>query len=249
MRFSVLTLFPQQLLGALNHSISGRALDQGLIELETIQIRDYAVNDYGQVDDAPYGGGRGMVMMCEPLYQAWLAARGKQDHVRTVVLSPAGRVFDQAMARSFAEEEQIIFVCGHYEGMDQRVIEEIQAEEVSLGDFILTGGELAAAVMIDAACRLIPGVLPHQEAWELESFSDGLLEWPQYTRPSLWRDREVPAVLLSGHEAKIKLERHLMQVWETLKKKPWLLKDRPIEPSVWKLLAQRIQDQSDVEDP
>ncbi len=222
-----------------------RAMERSLLELETIDIREFAVNQYGQVDDAPYGGGRGMVMMCEPVYRAWLHA--KQDSsqeekvVRTIFLTPAGRVFDQAMALALAKEQHVILLCGHYEGIDRRVIDEIQAEEVSLGNFILTGGELAAAVMIDAISRLIPGVLPDKEAWELESFSEGLLEWPQYTRPSRWRDHAVPPVLLSGHEARIERGRLLMQVLETLKKKPWMLADRKLDSSIWELLAEAIR--------
>ncbi len=240
-KFSVLSLFPGQVLEALRFSMTWRAMEKGLIDLEGIDIRDFAINEYGQVDDAPYGGGRGMVMMCEPVYRAWEKSKGKNKDVRTIFLTPAGRVFDQALAHSLAKEPHVIFICGHYEGIDRRVIDEIEAEEVSIGDFILTGGELAAAVMIDAISRLIPGVLPDQEAWELESFSDGLLEWPQYTRPSLWRGHEVPPILLSGHKARIARERQLMQVLETLKKKPWLLLDRRLDPSIWELLAEAMQ--------
>ena len=244
-KFSVLSLFPDQVLEALRFSMTRRAMENALIDLEAINIRDFAINEYGQVDDAPYGGGRGMVMMCEPVYQAWHHVKDKNDcadqAVRTIFLTPAGQVFDQALAQSLAKEMHVIFICGHYEGIDRRVIDEIQAEEVSIGDFILTGGELAAAVMIDAISRLVPGVLPDQEAWELESFSDGLLEWPQYTRPSLWRGHEVPPVLLSGHEARIARERQLMQALETLRKKPSLLLDRRLDPSIWELLAEAMQ--------
>ncbi|NLB28036.1 MAG: tRNA (guanosine(37)-N1)-methyltransferase TrmD [Clostridiaceae bacterium] len=245
MKFSVLSLFPDQVLEALRFSMTRRAMENALIDLEAINIRDFAINEYGQVDDAPYGGGRGMVMMCEPVYQAWLHAKAESDGadqaVRTIFLTPAGQVFDQALAQSLAKEPHVILICGHYEGIDCRVIDEIEAEEVSIGDFILTGGELAAAVMIDAISRLVPGVLPDQEAWELESFSDGLLEWPQYTRPSLWRGHEVPPVLLSGHEARIARERQLMQALETLRKKPSLLLDRRLDPSIWELLAEAMQ--------
>ncbi len=244
-KFSVLSLFPDQVLEALRFSMTRRAMENALIDLEAINIRDFAINEYGQVDDAPYGGGRGMVMMCEPVYQAWLHAKAESDGadqaVRTIFLTPAGQVFDQALAQSLAKEPHVILICGHYEGIDCRVIDEIEAEEVSIGDFILTGGELAAAVMIDAISRLLPGVLPDQEAWELESFSDGLLEWPQYTRPSLWRGHEVPPVLLSGHEARIARERQLMQVLETLKKKPSLLLDRRLDSTIWELLAEAMQ--------
>lgn len=242
-KFSVLSLFPEQVLEALGFSMIRRAIEKNLIELETVDIRDFAINDYGQVDDAPYGGGRGMVMMCEPVYQAWEKSKGGNEEVRTIYLTPAGRVFDQAMAHSLAREQHVIFICGHYEGVDRRVIDEIQAEEVSIGDFVLTGGELAAAVMIDAVSRLIPGVLPDEEAWIFESFSDGLLEWPQYTRPSLWRERAVPPILLSGHQARIDLERRLMQVLETLMKRPALLSQRQLDPSIWEMVAERVQEE------
>lgn len=243
--FSVLSLFPEQVLSALDHSITGRAIAHEHIEMALVQIRDFAVNDYGQVDDAPYGGGRGMVMMCDPVYNAWRSVIGDDDtDVRTIYLSPAGKVFDQAMALSLSEEQRIVLICGHYEGVDTRVIEEIQAEEVSIGDFILTGGELAAAVIIDAVTRLIPGVLPDQEAWQLESFSDGLLEWPQYTRPRAWHSRTVPGVLLSGHQANIDRERSVLQLLETIRKKPALLKSRKIDLELWELLAERLADEA-----
>lgn len=243
LRFSILSIFPDQVEEALNHSITGRALEQGLVEIQPIQIRDFAINDYGQLDDAPYGGGRGMVMLCQPLYDAWeWALAQKAGKARSLVLSPAGRPFDQAMAKELAREDHILFICGHYEGIDQRFIDETQAEEVSLGDFVLTGGELAAAVMMDAIIRLVPGVLPHEEAWLLESFTDGLLEWPQYTRPRVWRDRPVPPVLLSGHQANIDRYRLLMQLAQTLKKRPDLLKGRSIDPQLWQDLAQALAD-------
>lgn len=238
--FSILTLFPDQIMGALDHSITGRALARGLIEVVPVQIRDFAVNDYGQADDSPYGGGRGMVMMCEPVYQAWESVGGEEG--RTLYLSPAGRVFDQALALELSREEKVTLICGHYEGIDRRVIDEIGAEEVSIGNFILTGGELAAAVMIDAISRLVPGVLPDEEAWQLESFSDGLLEWPPYTRPAVWRGREVPSVLLSGHQARIDREREVMALSETLKKKPQLLEKRAVNLAVWEDLAEKMKE-------
>ncbi len=243
-RFSVLTLFPGQVKGALDHSITGRAIDRGLIEIETIDIRNFAVNDYGQVDDAPYGGGRGMVMMCEPVYRAWQSACHEDPQVKTLYLSPAGNTFNYEKAQQLAQEKHLILICGHYEGIDRRVLDEIGVEEVSIGDFVLTGGELAAAVMIDAISRLIEGVLPHQEAWQQDSFTEGLLEWPQYTRPAVWRDRAVPEVLLSGHQARIERERQLTQIIETLKKKPELLKERQLDPETWELIAERLESEA-----
>lgn len=246
MKFSILSLFPEQVRDALRFSMTARAIDRGLIELDLVQIRDFAINDYGQVDDAPYGGGRGMLMMCEPIYQAWLSVmdksvRDSDGSVHTVFLTPAGKTFDQPMALELSKKTHIAFICGHYEGVDARVIEEIGAAEVSLGDFVLTGGELAAAVMIDAVTRLIPGVLPDEDAWRIESFSDGLLEWPQYTRPRVWRDRAVPDVLLSGHQANIDRERDVSRLIETLTKKPELLKGQSIDTELWELVAKRLE--------
>ncbi len=262
MKFSIVSLFPEQVRDALRFSITARALERGLIELDLVQIRDFAVNDYGQVDDAPYGGGCGMVMMCEPIYNAWRSVVDKNlvegdrpsdgndgnraDHialdgaVHTIFLSPAGKTFNQEMALELSKKSHIAFICGHYEGVDARVIEEIGAFEVSLGDFVLTGGELAAAVMIDAITRLLPDVLPDEEAWQLESFSDGLLEWPQYTRPQVWRGRSVPDVLLSGHQANIERERDVSRLIETITKRPELLRGRSIDPELWELVAERL---------
>ena len=266
MKFSVLSLFPEQVRDALDFSMTARALDRGLIELELVQIRDYAINDYGQVDDAPYGGGRGMVMMCDPIYDAWRsvvekAAHDKEDRsndcsdsvencksVHTIFLSPAGKTFDQAMAFELSKKSHIAFICGHYEGVDARVIEDIGAEEVSLGDYVLTGGELAAAVMIDVITRLLPGVLPDEEAWQLESFSDGLLEWPQYTPPRVWRDRAVPDVLLSGHQANIDRERDVSRLIETITKKPELLNGQSVDRELWALVAERLGSDTSIDE-
>lgn len=245
-RFSILSLFPEQVKDALDHSITGRAIKEQLIELDLVQIRDFAINEYGQVDDRPYGGGRGMVMMCEPVYNAWRSVTGGDNQdVRTLFLSPHGQVFDQRMAQSLAKEAHIVLIAGHYEGVDRRVIDAIGCEEVSLGDFIMTGGELAAAVMIDAISRMVPGVLPDEEAWQNESFSEGLLEWPQYTKPREWRGHNVPSVLFSGHAKNIEQERRLGQLIETLKKRPDLLKDPPVEPELWEVLAKRLTDCED----
>lgn len=240
MKFTVLTLFPEQVEHAVRHSIIGRALEAGMLSLTCVDIRDFAINDYGQVDDAPFGGGRGMVMRCEPIYDAWRSVVAEGSDVRTLVMSPAGAVFDDAMARELAEEPALVLVCGHYEGIDARVIDAIGAEEVSIGDFVLTGGELAAAVMIDAIGRQVPGVLPDEEASDLESFADGLLEWPQYTRPREWRGRSVPDVLVSGHDANIHEARRVAQVIETLKKRPDLLVNASIDLDLWVKVVERL---------
>ena len=209
MLFSVLTLFPDLIEQMLQTSITGRALDAGLFQLQTFNIRDYAVNEYGKVDDTLCGGGTGMLMMCQPIYEAWQAAVGStkapSGAVRTLFLSPKGRVFNQEMIADLIESEHLIFLCGHYEGVDQRVLDELAVEEVSLGDFVLTGGELAAGVMIDAMVRQLPGVLPHAAAFREESHYAGRLECRQYTKPQSWRGRDVPPVLLSGHHKRLRL--------------------------------------------
>ncbi|NLC88821.1 MAG: tRNA (guanosine(37)-N1)-methyltransferase TrmD [Clostridiaceae bacterium] len=223
MKFTVLTLFPELLETYVRSSILGRALERELFQFETIQIRDFAINDYGQVDDSLYGGGAGMLMMCEPVYRAWQQARAGDTGARTLVMQAGGRSFDQKMAEELAAEDHLILLCGHYEGIDARVIDEIGAEPVSVGDFILTGGELPACLIIDATARLLNGVLVSEEAWQDESFSSGLLSERQYTRPEQWRDRHVPAVLLSGHDARIKRHRSNDSLWQTIKMRPDLL--------------------------
>ncbi|NLV98322.1 MAG: tRNA (guanosine(37)-N1)-methyltransferase TrmD [Clostridiaceae bacterium] len=223
MKFTVLTLFPELLETYVKSSILGRALDRELFQFKTIQIRDFAINDYGQVDDSLYGGGVGMLMMCEPVYQAWQQARAGDSGARTLVMKAGGRSFDQKMAEELAEEDHLILLCGHYEGIDARVLEEIGAEPVSVGDFVLTGGELPACLIIDATVRLLDGVLVSEEAWQDESFSSGLLSERQYTRPENWRDHQVPSVLLSGHDARIKRHRVNDSLWQTIQMRPDLL--------------------------
>ena len=185
MRLTVLTLFPEMIEQAVGSSITGRALQNGVFELETIQIRNFAVNEYGKVDDYCYGGGTGMLMMAEPIWQAWQnACEFPAKQRRTIHLSPRGQVFNQAKAAELAKTDHLILLCGHYEGIDQRVLDQIVDEELSIGDYVLTGGELAACVVIDALSRLIPGVLPNEDAFTKESHMAGLLEYPQFTRPS-----------------------------------------------------------------
>ncbi|MDD2456929.1 MAG: tRNA (guanosine(37)-N1)-methyltransferase TrmD [Eubacteriales bacterium] len=229
MRFSVLTLFPELVETVARTSITGRALKNGRIELETIQIRDFAVNAYGQVDDTLYGGGTGMLLRPEPVYQAWLAATGQSDRTevmhhpektRTIFLSPKGRVLNQSIVEELADCPHVILICGHYEGVDQRVLDTIVDEDLSIGDYVLTGGEIAAAVLIDAVSRLVPGVLPDQSAHEQESHSLGRLEHPQYTRPAAWMGRTVPEILLSGHQARIDQFQYLASLQDTMVKRP-----------------------------
>lgn len=250
MNISVLTLFPDVIETVLESSILGRARRSGAYELEIIQIRDFAINDYGKVDDACYGGGTGMLMMAEPIYRAWEAAFKNHEkntdlepdqvsRTRTIYLSPRGSRFDQADARRFAVSyDHLIFICGHYEGIDQRVIDEIVDEEYSIGDYVLTGGELPACVMIDAILRHVEGVLP-KEAYMDESHMNGLLEYPQYTRPPIWRNRTVPDVLLSGHQGNIENWRYIQALKDTLDRRPDLLKT-PLDTRTWESLIQAV---------
>lgn len=202
MKFHALTLFPEMIEQGLKPGIIGRAVEKGLISLNTVNIREYTRDRHGKVDDYPYGGGAGMLMQAQPVYDAWRAAVGDRKP-RTIYLTPQGRPFSQSMARELAKEEELVLLCGHYEGIDQRVLEEIVTDYVSAGDYVLTGGELPAMVMIDAIARLVPGVLGNEDSAEEESFHNDLLEYPQYTRPEVWHGKRVPEVLLSGNHGKV----------------------------------------------
>ncbi|MCD7762401.1 MAG: tRNA (guanosine(37)-N1)-methyltransferase TrmD [Lachnospiraceae bacterium] len=236
MNFYVMTLFPEMIEQGMNTSITGRAIAKGLLSLKTVNIRDYSVTGNGRIDDYPYGGGAGMVMQAEPIYRAYedLKARiqGNSDAQvcpRVIYLTPQGRVFHQNMAQEFAKEENLIFLCGHYEGVDERVIESIVTDQVSIGDYVLTGGELPAMVMMDAISRMVPGVLSNAESGQSESFSDHLLEYPQYSRPEVWRDRPVPPVLLSGHHGKVDRWHREQSLLRTLQNRPELLKEADLD--------------------
>ena len=205
----------------LNTSIIGRAIEKGILSLEAVNIRDYAGNRYGKVDDYPYGGGAGMVMQAEPVYAAVKDLEERMSHKpRVIYLTPQGRVFRQEMAVDFAKEEDLVFLCGHYEGIDERVLEEVVTDYVSIGDYVLTGGELPAMVMIDAISRMVPGVLSNGESSTIESFHDNLLEYPQYSRPEEWNGRRVPEILLSGHHANIAKWRHEQALERTRTRRP-----------------------------
>ena len=219
MNFHVMTLFPEMIEQGMNTSVTGRALNQGLISLNAVNIRDFAFNKHKHVDDYPYGGGAGMVMQAEPIYLAWESITGAMEKKpRLIYVTPQGRVFNQTMARELSREEDLVFLCGHYEGVDERILEEIVTDYVSIGDYVLSGGELAAMVMMDAVSRLVPGVLGNEESAEFESFQDNLLAAPVYTRPAEYKDwGRVPDILLSGHEAKIK-EWELQQSLERTKR-------------------------------
>lgn len=225
MNFHVMTLFPEMIENGLMESITGRAIRNGHISLNTINIRDFSEDKHLHVDDYPYGGGAGMVMQTGPIYRAFESvkkASGK-DRPRLVYLTPQGRVFNQEMAKNFAREEELVFLCGHYEGVDERILDMIVTDYVSIGDYVLTGGELPAMVMIDAISRMVPGVLSNDTSAETESFSDNLLEYPQYTRPEEFMGMRVPEVLLSGHHARIEKWRREQSLIRTKKWRPDLL--------------------------
>ena len=224
MKYHVLTLFPEMIENGMSESIIGRAIQNGLIELNIVNIRDFSTNKHNRVDDYPYGGGAGMVMEAEPVYLAYKSVvNADKASPRVIYLNPQGRLFNQSTAVELAKEEELIFLCGHYEGIDERVLEEIVTDHISIGDYVLTGGELPAMVLMDAISRNIPGVLSNEESTLSESFSDSLLEYPQYTRPFSWREKEVPEVLLSGHHKNIEKWRREQSIIRTLKERPELL--------------------------
>lgn len=229
MHYHVLTLFPDMIEQAMGYSITGRALQNKLLNMDVINIRDFSGNKYNKVDDYPYGGGAGMVMQPEPVFNAYeqvkenIAKDGKTGKPKVVYMTPQGKVFCQKMAEELAREQDLVILCGHYEGIDERVLEEIVDENISIGDYVLTGGELPALVVMDSIARLLPGVLHNQESAQTESFSDNLLEYPQYTRPEEWHGKKVPEVLLSGHHAKIEEWRHQQSLTRTRERRPDLL--------------------------
>lgn len=222
--FYILTLFPDMVRDGLGTSILGRAADKGLIEIEAVNIRDYTLDKHKKVDDYPYGGGAGMVMQAQPVYDAWKSVTEKIGHpARTIYLTPQGPTFRQPFAKELAQEENLIFLCGHYEGIDERVLEEIVTDYVSIGDYVLTGGELPAMVMIDAISRMVPGVLSNELSGSTESFEDDLLEYPQYSRPEEWNGKKVPQILLSGDHAKVDEWRRKESIKRTMERRPDLL--------------------------
>lgn len=226
MYYHVLTLFPEMIEQGLNTSILGKALEKDLITLEAINIRDYTTNKHHRVDDYPYGGGAGMVMQAQPIYDAYKSIEERIEcKPRVIYLTPQGKVFNQEMAREFAREEHLVFLCGHYEGVDERVLEEIVTDEISIGDYVLTGGELPAMVMIDAISRMVPEVLNNEDSAEFDSFHDNLLEYPQYSRPEIWNGKQVPPILLSGHHANVEKWRREQSIIRTLERRPDLLKN------------------------
>jgi len=221
-QIDIMTLFPDTVGDVLCESILGRGQERGHIRINTHQIRDYTVNKQKQVDDYPYGGGRGAVMQADPLYRCWASVcEAAGERIHTIYLSPCGKTYKQEDAKRLASEYTgLILVCGHYEGIDQRFIDECVDEELSIGDFVLTGGEIPAMAVADSVCRLIPGVLPDPECFQNESFWDGCLEYPQYSRPEVWHGRSVPATLLSGHHANIEKWRRKQSILRTRLRRP-----------------------------
>ncbi|MGL6216791.1 MAG: tRNA (guanosine(37)-N1)-methyltransferase TrmD [Lacrimispora sphenoides] len=226
MNYHILTLFPEMVLNGLHTSIIGRAAEKGLLSIEAIDIREYSTDKHRHVDDYPYGGGAGMVMQPMPICEAYddLCEKiGKKP--RVIYMTPQGRVFNQRIAEELAKEEDLVFLCGHYEGIDERALELVATDYLSIGDYVLTGGELPAMVMIDCISRLIPGVLNNDTSAEFESFHDNLLEYPQYTRPEEYRGLRVPDILLSGHHKNIDTWRREQSIKRTLERRPDLLVD------------------------
>ena len=224
MNFHILTLFPEMVINGLDTSIIGRAMEKGCLSIEAVNIRDYTTNKHKKVDDYPYGGGAGMLMQAQPVYDTYRAVIEKIKDIakkpRVIYVTPQGATFNQTMAKEFAKEEELLFLCGHYEGIDERVLEEIVTDYVSIGDYVLTGGELPAMVMIDTISRLVPGVLNNEESAETESFAGDLLEYPQYSRPEEWNGKKVPEVILSGHHANIAEWRLEQSIERTKERRP-----------------------------
>ena len=237
MKFHIMTLFPEMIQQCLSSSITGRAEEKGYISFNAVNIRDYSKDKHHKVDDYTYGGGAGMLMQAQPIYDCFSAIKNDilvkgGNSPRVIYVTPQGKVFDQQMASDFAKEEELVFLCGHYEGIDERVLEEIVTDYVSIGDYVLTGGELPAMVMIDAISRLVPGVLNNDESAMTESFSNYLLEYPQYSRPEEWMEKKVPAILLSGDHKKVDEWRLEQSIIRTKERRPdlyekWLAENPP----------------------
>ena len=219
MKFHILTLFPEMVQQGLATSILGRAAEKNLISIDAVNIRDYTQDKHGKVDDYTYGGGAGMLMQAQPVYDAYRSVAGEKK-IRCVYLTPQGEPFTQKKAKELSGEEELVLLCGHYEGIDERVLEEVVTDYISIGDYVLTGGELPAMVMIDSISRLLPGVLNNDVSAEYESFQDGLLEYPQYSRPEVWHGRAVPPVLLSGHHGNVDDWRKKESYKRTMRRRP-----------------------------
>ena len=239
MKFYIMTLFPDMVMNGLNTSIIGKAMEKELLSIDAVDIRDYTLDKHRHVDDYPYGGGAGMVMQAQPVYDCFKdIEKYLEKKPRVLFMTPTGKTFNQDMAKELSQEENLVFLCGHYEGIDKRVLDKIVTDEVSIGDFVLTGGELPAMMMIDAISRLIPGVLNNDISAETESFTDNLLEYPQYTRPEVWEGEAVPAVLLSGHHANIEKWRREQSLLITKERRPDLFEKAQLTKKDKKFLAE-----------
>jgi tRNA (guanine37-N1)-methyltransferase len=230
MRFDVMTLFPEMIENVLGESIIGRARKAGLVEIAAHNIRDFSTDKHRKTDDTPFGGGVGMVMTCQPIYDGYMNIKAqlpRQNRTRVIYMSPKGRIFSHGVAKELSEYDNLIFLCGHYEGVDQRIIDEIVDDEISIGDYVVMGGEIPACIVIDAVSRLKDGVLASSECYEDESVASGLLEYPQYTKPRVFLDREVPEVLLSGDHKKIDEWRFSESVRLTRERRPDLISLHP----------------------
>ena len=244
MNFHVLTLFPEMIMNGLETSILGRAAAKGIVSFEAVNIRDYTLERHGKVDDYPYGGGAGMVMQAEPIYRAYEALVEKiGKKPRVIYMTPQGKTFNQNIAEDLAKEEDLVVLCGHYEGVDERVLEMIATDYLSAGDYVLTGGELPAMMMIDCISRLVPGVLNNNVSAEFETFHDNLLEYPQYTRPEVFMGKKVPDILLSGHHANVEKWRREQSIIRTLKNRPELLEDAVLSKKEQKFLDELLRQQ------
>lgn len=243
MNYHILTLFPEMVMSGLDTSIIGRAREKGLLSIEAVNIRDFTENKHNRVDDYPYGGGAGMVMQAQPVYDAYQYLEQKiGKKPRVLYMTPQGEQFTQSMAEELAKEDELVFLCGHYEGIDERVLEEIVTDYVSIGDYVLTGGELPAMVMIDAISRLLEDVLHNDTSAEFETFHDNLLEYPQYSRPEVWRDKQVPPVLLSGHHANIEKWRREQSIMRTVDRRPDLIEQAVLSKKEQAFLKEYMAD-------
>ena len=242
MRIDILTLFPEMCETVMSESIIGRARAAGKVEIVCTNIRDFSGNKWNKVDDTPYGGGMGMIMAADPIYNCYKSLYSEDEpKPHLIYMSPKGKTFDQKKAVELSRLDRVVLLCGHYEGIDQRVIDEIVDEELSVGDYVLTGGELPALTVADAVCRMLPGVLSDDLCFEEESHFDGLLEYPQYTRPTVWHDRQVPEILLSGNHGKIADWRRVKAMETTIERRPDMLKQEDLSPKDIKLISKYKQ--------
>lgn len=248
MRIDIMTLFPEMCEAVLSESIIGRARERGFVDIHCVNIRDFTADKHNRVDDAPYGGGMGMLMQAQPIYDCYQSlCDNAEDRPHLVYMSPQGQTLTQEKVKSLAQMPHLVLLCGHYEGVDERILDEIVDEEISIGDYVLTGGELPAMVLADAVCRMLDGVLPNDEAKSLESHYNGLLEYPQYTRPPVWHGVSVPDVLLSGHHENIEKWRHEQSLLRTFHRRPDLLKTADLSEKDRKYLN-KVKDEQEKEE-